>query len=119
MGNQCIREAPQHETDLSKKPVIVSFLMFFKEIVVNANEQPVTAQKGPYAVDLVEGDTYYWCSCGKSKNQPFCDGAHKGTTFEPLVYIHDKPDEKKHLCGCKHSKSKPFCDGTHNNEVDW
>eukprot|EP00347_Sterkiella_histriomuscorum_P022709 403337454 len=109
MGNQCIRENPQQETDLSKKP----------EVGPNNVDKPVCAQKGPYPVEMKEGETYYWCSCGKSKNQPFCDGSHKGTSFEPVEYIHQAPDAVKYLCGCKNSKTKPFCDGTHNNPVDW
>ncbi|MDX8392296.1 MAG: CDGSH iron-sulfur domain-containing protein [Mariprofundaceae bacterium] len=69
------------------------------------------AAKEPAVLELEPG-TYYWCACGKSANQPFCDGSHKGSEFEPLVV---EIDEKKTvaLCQCKHSKNKPFCDGTH------
>jgi len=73
---------------------------------------PVIAKKSPYVVKLEAGKEYYWCSCGRSKNQPFCDGSHKGTDFEPVAF---KVDETKmyNLCGCKHTKNPPFCDGEH------
>lgn len=74
---------------------------------------PVIAQKTPYAMDLPPG-TYYWCACGKSAKQPFCDGSHKGSTFSPVAFTLDKP-KTVFLCGCKHSENKPFCDGTHGS----
>ena len=75
--------------------------------------KPNIAQKGPFAVDVEPGN-YAWCACGQSKNQPYCDGSHKGTEFTPIVL---KITEKKtvYWCGCKHSDNKPFCDGTHNS----
>ena len=70
------------------------------------------AQKAPYAVDLEPGD-YYWCSCGHSKNQPFCDGSHQGTEFTPEKFtINEKGTY--YLCGCKRTSDKPMCDGTHS-----
>ena len=72
----------------------------------------VSVQKKPYAVELEAGE-YYWCACGLSKKQPFCDGSHKGTNFTPVKFILDKK-ETKYLCGCKATKTPPFCDGTHN-----
>ncbi|HEY1719976.1 MAG TPA: CDGSH iron-sulfur domain-containing protein [Magnetospirillaceae bacterium] len=74
--------------------------------------EPNIAQKAPYKVDLKEGEQYWWCACGLSKSQPFCDGSHKTTEFRPLQY---KATETKEawLCGCKQSASTPFCDGTH------
>ena len=74
--------------------------------------QPVVAQKGPYALDLAAGD-YWWCACGKSAKQPFCDGSHKGGEFSPMKFTIDEA-KKMWLCGCKSSGTKPFCDGTHN-----
>ena len=70
------------------------------------------AQKAPYSVELEAGKTYYWCSCGESKNQPFCDGSHKTTTFTPLAYAADKTGTAW-LCGCKQSAKAPLCDGNH------
>ena len=74
--------------------------------------EPTIAQKAPYEQKLEPG-TYWWCACGKSKNQPFCDGAHKGTDFSPVKFeLTEKT--KVWLCGCKHSSDQPFCDGSHN-----
>ncbi|MEK7697744.1 MAG: CDGSH iron-sulfur domain-containing protein [Pseudomonadota bacterium] len=72
---------------------------------------PVIAQKAPYALTLQPG-TYWWCACGRSKTQPFCDGSHKGTGLEP-VKIELNETKQVHLCGCKHSRTKPLCDGSH------
>jgi len=72
---------------------------------------PVIAQKAPYALDLKPG-IYWWCACGKSKNQPFCDGSHKGTGIEPVKYELMEA-RQVYLCGCKHSRTKPLCDGSH------
>lgn len=71
------------------------------------------AQKEPYAAELEPG-TYHWCSCGRSQTQPFCDGSHKETSFEPVAF---EVDEKKtvYLCGCKQTGGQPFCDGTHKS----
>ena len=74
---------------------------------------PVVAKKGPYVVELEVGKDYYWCACGRSENQPFCDGSHKDTKFEPVKFSVD--EEKKYgLCGCKHTKNSPFCDREHS-----
>ena len=66
----------------------------------------------PISVDLKAEKIYYWCHCGKSDNQPFCDGSHDGTECEPLLFI-VKEDSKKKLCTCKKTKNQPYCDGTH------
>lgn len=76
-------------------------------------EEPKVAQKGPYSVDVKAGETYYWCACGKSSNQPFCDGSHAESEFSPVAYTAEK-DETVYFCGCKHSKNGVLCDGTHN-----
>ena len=74
-------------------------------------KEPKIAEKAPKMVTLEPG-TYYWCACGRSQNQPFCDGSHKGTDFVPLAFtVEEKKDAW--LCQCKHSKNKPYCDGTH------
>jgi CDGSH-type Zn-finger protein len=75
---------------------------------------PNIAQKGPYLVKLQAGRTYFWCACGLSRNQPFCDGSHKSTDLTPLPYVATETAEVE-MCGCKHSMSKPFCDGSHEN----
>lgn len=74
--------------------------------------EALIAQKGPYAVELKPG-TYWWCACGRSKNQPFCDGSHKETGITPVKLEVAEP-KKAYLCGCKRSASRPYCDGTHN-----
>ncbi len=70
-------------------------------------------KKGPY-VQEVEPGKYAWCACGKSANQPLCDGSHRGTDISPVV---TEIDEKQVVawCGCKESKNKPFCDGSHSH----
>ncbi|SMX43718.1 CDGSH iron-sulfur domain-containing protein [Maliponia aquimaris] len=78
-----------------------------------AAEAPTIAQKAPYAVDVTEGKSYFWCACGQSRNQPFCDGSHKGTDFTPVKFTAEK-DGKVFFCGCKHSARAPLCDGTHS-----
>jgi CDGSH-type Zn-finger protein len=76
-------------------------------------EDPVIAQKAPYELELEPG-TYYWCACGRSKDQPFCDGSHEGTGFEPKDFtITEK--QTVSLCGCKWTADAPFCDGAHEN----
>lgn len=74
--------------------------------------KPDSPQTFPYTVELAPGD-YWWCACGKSKSQPFCDGSHKLTDFEPVKFtITEKRTYA--LCGCKHTKNPPYCDGAHN-----
>ena len=76
--------------------------------------EPVIAGKVPLPVDVEAGKTYWWCSCGKSARQPFCDGSHKGTDFTPVR--HDVAQSGKvWFCACKHSAKAPLCDGSHKN----
>lgn len=75
-------------------------------------EKPVIAQKSPYAVECEAGKKYFWCACGKSQNQPFCDGSHKGSGMAPIMF-EAKSNKTLYFCGCKHSKNAPFCDGSH------
>jgi CDGSH-type Zn-finger protein len=74
--------------------------------------EALIAQKSPYGVAVEAGKTYYWCSCGKSAKQPFCDGSHKGSEFAPLAWTAEKT-ETVWFCGCKHTASQPLCDGAH------
>ncbi|MDF2377480.1 MAG: CDGSH iron-sulfur domain-containing protein [Verrucomicrobiales bacterium] len=74
---------------------------------------PNIAAKAPAKVTLEEGKTYFFCTCGHSANQPFCDGAHKGTGFAPKSFVAEK-DGDAFLCQCKHSANLPFCDGSHS-----
>jgi CDGSH iron-sulfur domain-containing protein 3 len=73
--------------------------------------EPTIASKSP-AVMALEAGTYYWCTCGQSATQPFCNGAHQGTEFVPLAF---EITEKKTvaLCQCKYTGNSPFCDGAH------
>lgn len=77
------------------------------------SDTAVIAQKGPYQVDLEAAKPYFWCTCGRSAKQPFCDGSHKGTTFAPKKFQVDAAGTFN-LCGCKSSDDQPFCDGAHN-----
>ncbi len=73
--------------------------------------KPVIADTKPVVLELEAGN-YFWCSCGQSKNQPFCDGSHKGTDFQPQKFTLEEK-QKVALCLCKHSANSPFCDGSH------
>jgi len=75
--------------------------------------KPVIADKTPVPIDVEAGKDYWWCACGKSKDQPFCDGSHSGTDFTPLQYT---ATESKTIffCACKHTKKQPLCDGSHS-----
>jgi CDGSH-type Zn-finger protein len=76
--------------------------------------EPLIAQKSPFKVDVEAGKAYFWCACGKSQKQPFCDGSHKGSEFSPVKF---EASETKSVffCGCKHTAGKPMCDGTHKS----
>lgn len=73
---------------------------------------PVRASETPFAVAVEQGKDYWWCACGRSQNQPFCDGTHKGSTFSPVKYSATE-NKQVYFCGCKASGNQPLCDGTH------
>lgn len=73
---------------------------------------PIIANNKPKGVELKKGEEYYFCVCGKSGNQPFCDGSHKGTSFSPQKF-QAEDDGTAYLCVCKQSDNLPFCDGSH------
>lgn len=77
-----------------------------------SDKQPVIAQKAPFAVPVEAGKSYWWCACGKSATQPFCDGSHKGSAFAPVEHK-AKESGTVYFCGCKHSANGVLCDGTH------
>ena len=76
-------------------------------------QDPIVAQTGPYQVDLQEGEAYFYCRCGHSAKQPFCDGSHKDTGLEPMKFIAPSTGTFN-ICGCKQTGDEPYCDGSHN-----
>jgi CDGSH-type Zn-finger protein len=75
--------------------------------------EPLNPQNAPYAVPVEQEKTYYWCSCGRSKQQPFCDGSHQGTDFQPIAFTAENT-ETVYFCGCKKTANQPLCDGSHS-----
>lgn len=78
---------------------------------------PIIADNKPVKVNLSKGQEYHFCACGKSKNQPFCDGSHVGTSFKPQGFVAEENGDA-YLCACKQSGNKPYCDGTHKQFSD-
>ena len=70
------------------------------------------ATTSPIPVEVEEGKNYFWCTCGQSANQPFCDGSHKGSEFAPMKWTAEEAG-RKFFCGCKQTEGQPFCDGSH------
>lgn len=79
-------------------------------------QEPECPKIGPYALEL-EAGTYWWCACGRSQSQPFCDGSHKGTGFAPMK-LELAEEQKVWLCGCKRSGDAPLCDGAHKKLIE-
>lgn len=75
-------------------------------------DTPIIAQRSPYPIEVEAGKSYFWCACGRSAKQPFCDGSHKGSGFAPVKYTAEV-SKKVFFCGCKHSGKAPLCDGAH------
>jgi len=75
--------------------------------------EAIRAGDQPIQVDVEAGETFYWCSCGRSATQPFCDGSHKATGFVPIKYVAEKSG-KVFFCACKQTSNAPRCDGSHN-----
>jgi len=75
-------------------------------------DERVIAQRGPFKVEVEAGKTYWWCACGRSAKQPFCDGSHKRTDLSPQKWVAGKSGPAW-FCGCKRSATEPLCDGTH------
>jgi CDGSH-type Zn-finger protein len=76
-------------------------------------EAPLTAAGTPFAVDVIAGTDYWWCACGRSRSQPFCDGSHGGTGLQPLKFS-ATVSATVWFCGCKRAARAPLCDGSHN-----
>ena len=76
------------------------------------SDQPAIGGRAPLPIEVTAGEEYWWCACGRSRSQPFCDGSHEGTPFEPRQYI--APETKRvFFCTCKRTKNMPLCDGSH------
>lgn len=80
-------------------------------------DKPIIANNKPVKVELEKGNEYYFCTCGRSSNQPFCDGSHAGTNFKPKSFLAESSGDA-FLCQCKHTQNAPFCDGTHKQFTD-
>ncbi len=77
-------------------------------------DKPKIAARQPIPIDLVEGKRYSWCTCGLSDNQPWCNGAHKGTDFAPMKFVAEET-KTAYMCQCKATGNPGFCDGAHNS----
>lgn len=78
--------------------------------------EAVRASDTPFPVEVESGKTYFWCACGRSQNQPFCDGSHKVTEFTPVKYVATET-RKVFFCGCKTTATQPLCDGSHKKPI--
>lgn len=75
---------------------------------------PIIFDVKPIATKLKAGEEFHWCSCGRSANQPFCDGSHRGTSLSPQSFV-AKDDAEAYLCQCKQTRNPPYCDGSHKS----
>ena len=76
--------------------------------------EAVRAADTPFGIEVEEGSRYFWCACGRSENQPFCDGSHKGTGLNPISWTAEKTG-RVFFCGCKATGNQPLCDGSHKS----
>jgi len=76
----------------------------------------IRASDTPFAAQVEQGKDYLWCACGQSKNQPYCDGSHKGSAFTPIKYSATE-SKQVYFCGCKASGNPPLCDGSHKRAL--
>jgi CDGSH-type Zn-finger protein len=76
------------------------------------SDQPAIGGRLPIQVEVTAGETYWWCACGRSKTQPFCDGSHEGTAFSPVEYLAERT-RRLLLCTCKRTGKPPICDNSH------
>jgi CDGSH-type Zn-finger protein len=102
-------ELASHETRNNSKEGVDGGATAMEERMA---DEAVIAQKGPYQVELTEGKPYFYCRCGRSQKQPFCDGSHKDTGIEPMRFVVDHTGTFN-ICGCKTTDDEPFCDGSH------
>lgn len=84
----------------------------YNQMSKNYEDKAIIAKKEPKKVELEQGKSIYWCACGRSSNQPYCDGSHKSTSITPKKLTAEK-DETVYLCQCKQTSNPPFCDGSH------
>lgn len=77
-------------------------------------DSPKRAADTPFGVEVTSGEAYFWCACGLSQSQPFCDGSHKDTGFSPVRFDATE-DGKVFFCGCKATANQPLCDGSHSS----
>ncbi len=75
-------------------------------------EKPIIAETTPAKADLKAGEKYFWCACGRSSTQPFCDGSHRGSSMTPVAVTVEE-DTEAFLCRCKATANRPYCDGSH------
>ncbi|XP_065350284.1 CDGSH iron-sulfur domain-containing protein 3, mitochondrial [Cloeon dipterum] len=106
-------------TSSKKEDLMPKNLLRDKDIATDQKEKGAIYDKRPFKFNLEANKKYAWCSCGKSKNQPFCDGTHKDfrfkITMKPVIFM--VADTKEYyLCNCKQTENRPFCDGTHKRQ---